>query len=93
MRLMMLNEPGFQRIFNGKDFTGWNIVLGGFPYCRDEPEGCAKADPMDVLRVEDRTIICECHIHGYFYTDKKYKNFHAALRDQVRAAARAGARR
>ena len=75
MRLMMLNEPGFQRMFNGKDFTGWNIVLGGFPYCRDEPEGCAKADPMDVLRVEDRTIICECHIHGYFYTDKKYKNF------------------
>ena len=75
MRLMMLNEPGFEPIFSGKDFAGWNIVLGGFPYCRDEPGGCAKDEPMDVLRIEDQTIVCECHVHGYFYTDKKYKDF------------------
>src|SRR5207248_2781227 len=74
MRLLMINEPGFERIFNGQDFSGWNFVLG--PYqCAPAPEGCAKAEPMDALRVENRTIVCECHIHGYIYTDKKYQNF------------------
>ena len=73
MRLMMLNEPGFERIFTGKDFTGWNIVLGA--NCASGPDSCAKTTPLDVLRVENQTIVCECHIHGYFYTDKQYKNF------------------
>ena len=73
MRLMMLNEPGFERIFNGKDFSGWSIVLG--PDCLPAPAGCGRNEPLDVLRVENETIVCECHIHGYFYTDKKYKNF------------------
>ena len=73
MRLMMLNEPGFERIFNGKDFSGWNFVLGFG--CQRGAEGCAKYEPGDNLRVENETIVCECHVHGYMYTDKKYKNF------------------
>ena len=73
MRLMMLNEPGFERIFNGKNFTGWNFVIGA--NCLNTPESCATNTPLDVLRVENHTIVCECYMHGYFYTDKKYKNF------------------
>jgi mono/diheme cytochrome c family protein len=73
MRLMMLNEPGFERIFNGKDFSGWNIFLGY--QCQPGPEGCAKHEPGDVLRVENQAIVCECNVHGYIYTDKKYRNF------------------
>ena len=73
MRLMMLNEPGFERIFNGKDFAGWNFVLG--PNCRAAPDGCGKTDPGDVVTIENETMVCECNIHGYFYTDKKYKDF------------------
>jgi hypothetical protein len=73
MRVMPLNEPGFVRLFNGRDFTGWNFNLG--PNCTAAPEGCGRTDPGDVLRVEDGVIVCECHIHGIFYTDKKYKDF------------------
>jgi mono/diheme cytochrome c family protein len=73
MRLMMLNEPGFERIFNGKDFSGWNIFLGY--QCQPGPAGCGKHEPGDVLRVENETIVCECNVHGYIYTDKKYRNF------------------
>lgn len=73
MRLMPLNEPGFERIFNGKDFSGWNFNLGA--NCRAAPDGCGRTDPGDVLRVENGTLVCECHVHGIFYTDKKYKDF------------------
>jgi len=73
MRLMMLNEPGFEQIFNGRDFSGWNFNLGA--NCKAAPEGCGRTAPGDVLRVENQTIVCECHIHGVFYTDKKYKDF------------------
>jgi mono/diheme cytochrome c family protein len=73
MRQMTLNEPGFERIFNGKDFAGWNFNLGA--NCREAPDGCGKTVPGDVLRVEAGMIVCECHVHGIFYTDKKYKDF------------------
>jgi mono/diheme cytochrome c family protein len=73
MRLMMVNEPGFERLFNGWDFGGWNFVLG--PNCAPAPNGCGKTEPGDVVRVEHETIICECNVHGYFYTDRKYKAF------------------
>jgi mono/diheme cytochrome c family protein len=73
MRLMMLNEPGFERIFNGRDLSGWNILLG--PNCGAPPAGCSRTEPLDVLRVEDEMIVCECHVHGHLYTDKKYFNF------------------
>ena len=73
MRGMNLNEPGFERIFNGRDFSGWNFNLGA--NCREAPQGCGKTEPGDVVRVEKGEIVCECHIHGIFYTDKKYKDF------------------
>ena len=73
MRLMMINEPGFERIFNGQDFTGWSFVVG--PNCAAAPDGCGKTDPLGVVRVERQAIVCECHIHGHMYTDKQYKNF------------------
>lgn len=73
MRLMMLNEPGFERLFNGRDFSGWNFNLGA--NCKAAPDGCGRTEPGDVLRVENHTIICECNVHGVFYTDKKYKDF------------------
>ncbi len=73
MRGMNLNEAGFERLFNGRDFTGWNFNLGA--NCREAPQGCGKTAPGDVVRVEDGAIVCECHIHGIFYTDKKYRDF------------------
>jgi cytochrome c len=73
MRLMMINEPGFERIFNGKDLAGWNILLG--PNCPYTGDTCAQTEPLDVLRVNNQTIVCECHVHGHLYTDKKYKDF------------------
>jgi mono/diheme cytochrome c family protein len=74
MRLMMTNEPGFERIFNGKDFTGWNFLVG--PNCRPAADGgCGKMGPLDVARVENQAIVCDCHVHGFLYPDKKYKDF------------------
>src|SRR5262249_41238296 len=73
MRLMMLNEPGFERIFNGKNLAGWNVVLGS--NCLSGPSGCATYDAGDMIRVEDEAIVCECNIHGYIYTDKRYKSY------------------
>lgn len=73
MRLMMLNEPGFERLFNGKDFAGWNFQLGS--NCQPAPDGCARTEPGEDMHIENQTIVCECNIHGIFYTDKKYKDF------------------
>jgi len=73
MKLMMLNEPGFERIFNGKDFSGMKFTLG--PNCQAAPIGCGKTDPGDILWVENETIVCACNIHGYWYTEKRYKDF------------------
>jgi mono/diheme cytochrome c family protein len=73
MRLMMLNEPGFEPIFNGNNLSGWNFVTGS--RCPEGEDGCAKYEPGNNVRVENGMIVCECSIHGYMYTDKQYKNF------------------
>lgn len=73
MKSMMLNEPGFESLFNGKDFTGFKFVIG--PNCTPAPAGCGKTEPGTVLRVEDGEIRCVCNVHGYFYWDKPYQNF------------------
>jgi mono/diheme cytochrome c family protein len=73
MKSMMIGEPGFQPIFNGRDFTGIKFILG--PGCRPAPLGCGKTDPGSVVWVEDGMIACACHVHGIWYTEQKYLNF------------------
>jgi mono/diheme cytochrome c family protein len=75
MKQMMLAEPGFERMFNGRDLTGIKVVYG--PDCHDPaPKGCGKTDLAgSSLRVENGSLVCDCNIHGFWYTDKKYKDF------------------
>lgn len=73
MKSMMIGESGFQPVFNGRDFTGIKFILG--PGCRPAPFGCGKTDPGSVVWVEDGTMVCACHVHGYWYTEQKYLNF------------------
>ena len=73
MKSMMLNEPGFESLFNGKDFSGIRFVVG--PNCAPAPLGCGKTEPGDVIWVENGEIRCACYVHGYFYWEKTYENF------------------
>jgi mono/diheme cytochrome c family protein len=66
-------EPGFETLFNGRDFTNFKFLLG--PNCRPAPEGCGKSDPGSVYRVDEGEIVCTGKIQGYMYTEKKYLNF------------------
>ena len=67
------DETGFVPIFNGKDFTGWNFVIG--PNCRQAPVGCGKTDPSGAFRVENGKLICTGKVQGYAYTETQYQNF------------------
>lgn len=51
-------------LFNGKDFTGWKLVLAD-----------AKADAAKTFSVKDGVIIVTGKPNGYFRTEKKFKNF------------------
>jgi S-disulfanyl-L-cysteine oxidoreductase SoxD len=75
MGQMMLNEPGFEHVFNGRDFTDINFVLG--TRCGPEPGGCARTEPADTLKVMPGGILyCKCDLHGYwYYAAKKLLNF------------------
>jgi hypothetical protein len=53
---------GFKPLFNGKNFEGWKFELG-------------KADPKNTYRIKDKVVICTGQPHGYFYTEKSYKNY------------------
>jgi hypothetical protein len=57
------DDEDFKSLFNGKDFTGWKVILQG------------KADPEKTYSIKDGMVICTGHPHGYFYTDKSYKNY------------------
>lgn len=57
-------DEGFKELFNGKDFTGWKMIL------RDE-----KADPTKTFSVKDGIIVVTGTPNGYFHTDKSYKNY------------------
>lgn len=67
------DDQGFERVFNGKDFTGIKFCLG-------------KADqgPGKTFRVEEGAIVCSGRPAGYWYTEKSYKNF--TLRFEYRYA-------
>ena len=73
MKSMMLSEAGFEPLFNGRDFSGFNFVIG--PNCAPAPDGCGKTDPGDVLWVENGEIRCACNVHGYFYWEDIYEDF------------------
>ena len=88
MKSMMIGEPGFQPIFNGRDFTGIKFILG--PGCRPAPLGCGKTDPGSVVWVEDGVMACACNVHGYLVHGAEVPEFHAAVRLQVQAPGRLG---
>jgi hypothetical protein len=56
-------DEGFTDIFNGKDFTGWKVILQ------------KDADPAKTYSFQDGVIICTGKPNGYFYTDKSYRNY------------------
>jgi mono/diheme cytochrome c family protein len=72
MRNMTL-ESGFDRLFNGKDLTGWGFVVGA--NCKPRPKGCGDDKPGTTFRIENGTILNTGTPHGYMYTLKKYWNF------------------
>jgi mono/diheme cytochrome c family protein len=76
MRNMMLNEPGFERLFNGRDFSGIKFVIGCFGWPRD-PAGCAEGNmsPGHTFVVEDGTVHTIGLPQGYWYADRKFLNF------------------
>ena len=82
MRAMPLPvEPGFSHIFNGRDFTGLQFLLGY--HCTAPPEGCGKTDPAGVFSVKDGVLATTGRIQGVVYWPKKYKNFTLRLEQRV----------
>lgn len=73
MKLMPLDEPGFSRLFNGKDFTGWRFLVG--LGCDPPPQGCGRATPGTAFVVRSGVIQGSGKEHGFAYTTGKYKNF------------------
>ena len=73
MKTMPLVEKGFERSFNGRDFTGFGFVIG--PSCSPRPSGCGQTHPGSTFRVENGTIISSGRPYGYMYTEKTYKDF------------------
>jgi mono/diheme cytochrome c family protein len=73
MKAMALDEPGFQRLFNGRDFTNFKFLLG--MNCRPAPAGCGKTEPAPVYFVQGPEIVNTGKIFGYMYTEQKYLNF------------------
>ena len=39
---MTFDEPGFEKVFNGRDFTGIRFVLGA--NCAPKPAGCGQTE-------------------------------------------------
>jgi hypothetical protein len=72
MRNMTL-ETGFERLFNGKDLTGWGFVVG--TNCKPRPEGCGDNMPGTTFKIDNGTVFNTGSPHGYMYTLKKYWNF------------------
>ena len=61
----------FEKLFNGKDFTGWYSFIDG--YGKD-------SDPLRVFQVEPGGIIhASGEKFGYLCTNTAYKNFHVKL--------------
>jgi hypothetical protein len=64
-------EPGFERLFNGKDFTNFKFLFGA--NC-SLPPGCGSVKP-EAFSIKDGVIVSEGRRHGYMYAEKAYLNF------------------
>lgn len=73
LKAMTLDEPGFERIFNGRDFSGLRVALR--PSCGGPPDGCTQTEPGTVFTVAGDELRCDCTIHGLVYTARKYRYF------------------
>jgi hypothetical protein len=58
------DEPGFERVFNGKDWTGIRFHFG---------EG--KTEPGTAFRIDGESIVCSGRPPGYWHTEKTFKEF------------------
>jgi hypothetical protein len=77
MKLMPLDGPGFVRLFNGRDFSGWKFLLG--LGCTPAPAGCGRSEPGAFVTVQKGAIRNSGKTHGYMYTEKMYKDFDLRL--------------
>jgi hypothetical protein len=69
MRNMTLNK-GYERLFNGKDLTGWGFVIGN--NCAPRPAGCAQTVPGTTFKVDDGMLYTTGKPHGYGYLQKQF---------------------
>jgi hypothetical protein len=60
---VVAGDAGFKDLFNGKDLSGWHVIVGG------------KKEPGKTFTVKDGVIVVSVSPNGYFYTDKSYKNY------------------
>ena len=73
MKGMGLAEPGFERVFNGRDLAGFGFLLGY--NCTPRPSGCGQTEPGTTFTVQNGIIMYSGSPEGYMYTQKKYLNF------------------
>ena len=73
MKAMALDEPGFEPLFNGRDFSGMQFFFG--PNCVPAPDGCGRSDPAPIYSIRDGVLVCNGKVHGYWYTEQRYLNF------------------
>jgi mono/diheme cytochrome c family protein len=73
MRRMPLDEPGFEPLFNGKDFSGLKFLVG--VGCALPPEGCGRTTPGRAFAVRNGELIGTGKEHGIVFTEKKYQDF------------------
>jgi mono/diheme cytochrome c family protein len=73
MKAMPLDEPGFVRLFNGRDFSGLKFLIG--LGCTPPPRGCGRTDPRGAVSVRNGVMIASGKEHGIVYTEHTYKDF------------------
>jgi mono/diheme cytochrome c family protein len=73
MKLMPLDEPGFVRLFNGRDFSGWKFLVG--LGCAPAPKGCGRTEAGSAFAVKNGVLYGSGKEHGFMYTAGRYKNF------------------
>jgi mono/diheme cytochrome c family protein len=71
MKNMTMNK-GYERLFDGKDLTGWGFVVGANCPPKTDPGGCAQTKPGNTFVVRNGLIEDSGWPHGYMYPLKKY---------------------